>query len=164
MLTRSDSRLYIIGAGFAGQMIANDLKRKKVFGKVVAFLDDDKSLVGKEIDGISVLGPIDDITSVLRPTGIDEAILALPSASVERIKEIYEILKKNGFLHIKILPSISQVVNGTAHLVQAREIDPLDILGRTPVTISLRESLSYLRGKRVLITGEIGRASCRERV
>ena len=153
---RSDTRLYIIGAGFAGQMIADDLKRKKIFGKVAAFLDDDKNIIGQEIDGVPVLGPIESITPVLKSSDDAEAIIAMPSASSDRIREIYSILRENSFEHIKILPSISQVVNGTAHLVQAREIDPLDILGRTPVTISLKESLSYLRGKRVLITGAGG--------
>lgn len=155
-MNRSDTRLYIIGAGFAGQMIADDIKRKKIFGKVAAFLDDDESLIGKTIDGIPILGPIDGITSVIKADETCEAIIAIPSAVTERINEIYRNLKASGFTHIKILPSISQVVNGTAHLVQAREIDPLDILGRTPVTISLKESLSYLRGKRVLITGAGG--------
>ena len=155
-MNRSESKLYIIGAGFAGQMIADDIKRKKIFGSVTAFLDDDKNLIGSDIDGVPVLGPIDDIAFVLNPSPTDEAILAIPSAGVERIKSIYERLKKRGFEKIKILPAISQVVNGTAHLVQAREIDPLDILGRTPVTISLKESLAYLRGKRVLITGAGG--------
>jgi len=148
--------LYIIGAGFAGISIAGDIKRKKIFGKVAAFLDDDKSLIGREFDGIPVLGPVADIAKIIRCTDSDEAIIAIPSASVERIKEIYETLKSGGFKHIKILPSVSQIVNGTAHLVQARDIDPLDILGRTPVTISLKESLSYLRGKRVCITGAGG--------
>lgn len=148
--------MYIIGAGFAGISIAGDIKRKKIFGKVAAFLDDDKSLIGQEFDGIPVLGPVADIAKIIRCTDSDEAIIAIPSASVERIKEIYETLKSGGFKHIKILPSVSQIVNGTAHLVQARDIDPLDILGRTPVTISLKESLSYLRGKRVCITGAGG--------
>ena len=148
--------MYIIGAGFAGISIASDIKRKKIFGKVAAFLDNDKSLIGREFDGIPVLGPVADIAKIIRCTDSDEAIIAIPSASVERIKEIYETLKSGGFKHIKILPSVSQIVNGTAHLVQARDIDPLDILGRTPVTISLKESLSYLRGKRVCITGAGG--------
>ena len=52
MLQRSDSKIYIIGAGFAGQMIARDLMRKKVFGTVAAFLDDDKKLTGTSIEGI----------------------------------------------------------------------------------------------------------------
>ena len=155
-MNRSQTKLYIIGAGFAGQMIADDIKRKKIFGKVTAFLDDDKNLIGTDIDGIPVLGPIDDIALVLSPAPTDKAIIAIPTASVERIRAIYESLKKSGFEKIKILPAISQVVNETARLVQAREIDPLDILGRTPVTISLKESLAYLRGKRVLITGAGG--------
>src|SRR5574344_2164612 len=155
-VNKTDKRLYIIGAGFAGLSIADDIKHKKIFGTVKAFLDDDKTLIGQEFDGIPVIGPIDDIASLLRCTEDDEAIIAIPSAPVERIRQIYETLKKGGFEHIKILPGISQVVNGTAHLVQAREIDRLDILGRTPVTISLRESLAYLRGKRVFITGAGG--------
>ena len=151
-----DKKLYIIGAGFAGQTIADDIKRKKVFGTVAAFLDDDASLIGKDIDGVPVLGPISNVASLLRCRKQDEAIIAIPSAPTEKIRRIYGILKDCGFPRIKILPGISQVVNGSAHLVQTREIDPLDILGRTPVTISLKESLSYLRGKRVLITGAGG--------
>lgn len=151
-----EKRIYIIGAGFAGQTIANDIKRKKVFGKVNTFLDDDKSLIGTVIDGIPVLGPISSVASILGNSDNDEAIIAIPSAPNERIREIYETLKSNGFSHIKILPGISQVIEGAGHLIQTREIDPLDILGRTPITISLKESLSYLRGKRVLITGAGG--------
>ncbi|MBQ9239054.1 MAG: polysaccharide biosynthesis protein [Treponema sp.] len=153
---KSDNRLYIIGAGFAGRSIADDIKRKKIYGSVAAFLDDDKNVIGQEFDGIPVLGPIDNIAQVIRCTAEDEAIIAIPSAPTERIRTIYETLKKSGFSRIKILPGISQVVDGAAHLVQARAIDPLDILGRTPVTISLKESLAYLRGKRVLITGAGG--------
>ena len=156
MLQKSDSQIYIIGAGFAGQMIAEDLKRKKIFGSVAAFLDDDKNLIGKQIDGIPVLGGIAEVAKILRCEPLDEAIIAIPSAPTEKIREIYEILKQGGFAHIRILPSVSQIVDGKAHLVQTREIDPLDILGRTPVIIPLHESLNYLRGKRVLITGAGG--------
>lgn len=151
-----EKRIYIIGAGFAGQALANDIKRKKIFGKVNAFIDDNINLIGTSIDDIPILGPINSVTSILNNSDQDEAIIAIPSAPTEKIRQIYEVLQKNGFSHIKILPGISQVINGTAHLVQTREIDPLDILGRTPVTISLKESLNYLRGKRVLITGAGG--------
>ncbi len=151
-----EKRIYIIGAGFAGQTVAGDIKRKKIFGKVNAFLDDDKDLIGTTIDGIPVLGPINSVASIMGNSEMDEAIIAIPSAPTERIREIYQTLTENNFSHIKILPGISQVINGTAHFVQTREIDPLDILGRTPIAISLKESLSYLRGKRVLITGAGG--------
>ena len=92
----------------------------------------------------------------MRVNGADQAVIAIPSAPVERIRKIYSSLKKCGFLQIKILPSISQVIDEKAHIIQARDINPLDILGRTPVTIPLAKSLSYLRGKRVLITGAGG--------
>lgn len=155
-MVKSDTRIYIIGAGFAGQMIAKDLLQKKIFGKVASFFDDDEKLIGKSFDSIPVLAPIKSISSIIRPGQKDEAIIAIPSAKTERIKEIYDILKEAGFTRIKILPSISQIVDGKAHLIQAREINPLDILGRTPVIISLKESLAYLKGKRVLITGAGG--------
>ena len=151
-----ETRLYIIGAGFAGQMIARDLMRKKIFGTVAAFLDDNTKIIGTKIDGIPVLGPIDNMSSLISVGGLDEAIIAIPSAPVERIRQIYTVLKENQFLHIKILPSISQVIDGKAHLAQTREINPLDILGRNPVIIPLHESLAYLRGKRVIITGAGG--------
>ena len=155
-MNREKSRLYIVGAGFAGQMIAKELARKSIFGKVAAFIDDDISLIGTKIDGISVFGPIDAIPSFLNATPHDEAIIAIPSAKVERIREIHSSLVKCGFEKIKILPSVSQIIDEKAHFIQTRDIDPLDILGRDPVMIPLQESLKYLKGKRVLITGAGG--------
>ena len=73
-----DKRIYIIGAGFAGQTIADDIKRKKIFGKVNAFIDDNKELIGTVIDGIPVLGPISGVTSILSNSDLDEAIIAIP--------------------------------------------------------------------------------------
>ena len=93
-MNKIEGRLYIIGAGFAGQMIANDIAKKKVFGTVSAFLDDDKNLIGTKIDGIPVIGPIDSIADVLRVNGADQAVIAIPSAPVERIRKIYSSLKK----------------------------------------------------------------------
>ena len=155
MSLKNDVHVYIIGAGFAGQMIADELEAKKIFGRVTAFLDDDTSLIGKQINGIPIYGPI-SMAGLLKPGAYDEAIIAMPSTPNERLREVYVILSNAGFSKIKILPSVSQIIDGKAHLVQTREINPLDLLGRTPITISLKETLSYLRGKRVLITGAGG--------
>ena len=155
-MEKSKNQVYIIGAGFAGQMISKELVQKAVFGKVIAFLDDDKNLIGTKIDDIPVLGPLASLSKALRVSASDTAIIAIPSASVETIKIIYNHLKEIGFEKIKILPSVNQIIEDKAHLIQARDINPLDILGRTPITISLKESLQYLKGKRVLITGAGG--------
>ncbi len=149
-------RIYIIGAGFAGQAIAREIKSKGMLGEVVAFLDDDPEKIGQKIDEIPILGPIRAVVSLLKQTPADEAIIAIPSATREQLKDLYMLLKKAEFSKIRILPGISQIVEGTAHLILARDIDPQDLLSRTPVAINLRTSLAYLRGKRVLITGAGG--------
>ena len=149
-------RIYILGAGFAGISIAREIRQKGVFGTIVAFLDDDPSKVGKRIEGAPVLGPIRDVVNLLARTPADEAIIAIPSASRELIRELYYLLKRAGFARIRILPSIAQIVEGDVHLVQTREIDPQDLLGRSPVAIGLKESIRWLKGRRVLITGAGG--------
>jgi len=165
MVTFKSGRLYIIGAGFAGQTLANEIKAKGIFGEVVAFLDDAPEKIGRRIDEIPVLGPTRDVARLLRLHPADEAIIAMPSAGREYIEETYRILKNSGFERIRILPGISQIIDGDARLIQTRSIDPQDLLGRTPVTVNLRQSLNYLRGKRVLVTGaggSIGSELCRQ--
>ena len=150
------NRIYVIGAGFAGQSIAKELKQKGVLGKVVAFLDDDPEKIGRSIDGIPVLGPIADVVKLLEKTPADEALIAMPSVPRERITELYRILEQAQFARIRILPTISQILDGDAHFIQTRRIDPQDLLGRTPLRVGLKKSLAYLRGKRVLVTGAGG--------
>ena len=165
MTTFKSGRLYVIGAGFAGQTLAKEIKSKGIFGEVVAFLDDDPGKIGRRIENIPVLGPIRDVARLLRLHPADEAIIAIPSASREYLDEIYRVLKNAGFERIRILPGISQIIDGYAHLIQTRSIDPQDLLGRTPVMVNLRQSLHYLRGKRVLVTGaggSIGSEICRQ--
>jgi len=151
-----DISIYIIGAGFAGSTIAHEISKKEIFGKVLAYLDDDEKKIGTKIDGIPVLGPIEESVKLIRITAEDEALIAIPTIDSERLHQIYLALKTAGFSKIKILPTVSQIVDGSAHLVQTREINPQDLLARTPIKIPLKSSLAYLSGKRVLITGAGG--------
>ncbi|AEJ61620.1 polysaccharide biosynthesis protein CapD [Spirochaeta thermophila DSM 6578] len=154
--TTGSSRIYIIGAGLAGTAIAKEIQEKGIFGSVAAFLDDDPGKIGTKLMGVPVLGPIRDVLPVLGNRPHDEALIAMPGASRMVLKGIYEALKQAGFGRIRILPTISQILDGEAHLIQTKEIDPADLLPREPLTINLSEALRYLRGKRVLITGAGG--------
>jgi len=149
-------RIYIIGAGFAGRAIAREIQQKAVLGTIVAFLDDDEAKVGRRIDGVPVLGPVRDVVKLFARAPADEAIIAIPSASRELIRELYYLLKNAGFSRIRLIPGVAQIVEGDAHLVQAREIDPQDLLGRSPVAIGLKKSIEWLSGKRVIVTGAGG--------
>ncbi len=152
----SKNRIYIIGSGFTGITIAREIKSKGIFGRVVAFLDDDSKKIGNNINGIPILGPIEAVVDLLKSTPANEAIIAMPGATGEQLKKIYSTLKSAEFTRIRIVPRISQILEGEAHLIQAREIDPEDLLSRRPVKVNLKESLRYLRGKRVLVTGAGG--------
>jgi len=156
MKAKRKNRIFVIGAGFAGTTIARDIRAKGTLGEIAAFLDDDRDKIGTPIDGIPVLGPIADVIHLLEKNPNDEALIAIPSASREKLKQLYGVLEHAQFARIRILPSIAQIVESDPHFIQTREIDPQDLLGRTPIRISLRESLAYLRGKRVLITGAGG--------
>jgi len=154
--TQSQGLIYIFGAGFSGTAIAREIVGKGVLGRVAAFLDDDPDKIGHSIDDIPVLGPIRDVLRILRPGSRDEALIAMPTVPRERLKELFALLKSAQFTKIRILPAVNQIIEGEGHLIQTRELDPQDLLSRPPVTIGLKQSLGYLRGKRVLITGAGG--------
>jgi FlaA1/EpsC-like NDP-sugar epimerase len=145
MIREKQSNIYIVGAGFAGREIAEEIRSKGILGKVVAFIDDDPEKIGTTLAGIPVYGPIHTVHEVLSHTPADEALIAIPAAGSDQLRRIYTIL-----------PRLSQIIDGDAHLIQTREISAQDLLGRAQVSISLKESLDYLRGRRVLITGAGG--------
>lgn len=146
-------RVLIVGAGMAGRALAREFKQKPSQGEVLAFLDDDPAKIGTKTEGLDILGPIHATSDWL---DADVAIIAIPSATKGQIRDIVTSLKRQKNLLIRILPGINQIIDGEAHLALTRELDPQDLLGRNPVRINLKQSLGYLRGKRVLITGAGG--------
>ncbi len=150
------NRIYIIGAGFTGTSIASQIKKKNIFGRVVAFIDDDSEKIGKRILDVPILGPLEAVAEIIKTTPADEAIIAIPSATNTQLKRIYDILKKAQFSKIRIVPKLSEIIDGGVHLIQTREINPEDLLTRSPVRVDLKQSLRYLRDKRVLVTGAGG--------
>lgn len=156
MIREKQSNIYIIGAGFAGHEIAEEIRSKGILGKVVAFIDDNPNKIGTFVAGIPVYGPIHSIHEIMSHTPADEALIAIPAAGSGQLRRIYTILQSTSLNRIRILPRLSQIIDGDAHLIQTREISAQDLLGRDQVSISLKESLDYLRGRRVLITGAGG--------
>ncbi len=149
-------KILIIGGGFAGRGIAAEISSKGILGEVAAFVDDDAAKIGTTIEGIPVYGPLSTIKEIQTRTKADEAIIAIPRATKEQLRRIYSALKQSDIERIRILPGVSQIIEGEAHLIQTREIKVQDLLARKPIRLNLKESLTYLRGKRVLITGAGG--------
>lgn len=100
MADDSRNSIYIVGAGFTGTTLAAEILAKRVFGHVVAFLDDDPAKIGTRIDGISVLGPVEAVARILKTTPADEAIIAIPSATREQLGRIFAILRRAKFARV----------------------------------------------------------------
>ena len=155
----------IVGAGKAGETLARDLLRDPSgLYLPVAFTDDDRGKIGKEIHGIPVAGPCHQIPPIVTRLGIDLIIIALPAATASQIRRIVEICEATG-LPFRILPPLRDLVSGRASLKDLRDVRIEDLLGREPVELDWRALTEATRGKTVLVTGgggSIGAELCRQ--
>lgn len=158
-------RVLIFGAGDAGAMIAKEMElHPEMSYKLVAFMDDSDEKKGKKVNGFPVLGGIEDIKDVVDGKDIDEIIIAIPSAKPAIINSIYEECCKTS-CKVKILPSMSQLIDETITLQKIKDVDIEDLLGREPIRTNLEDIAQYLGGKIVLVTGgggSIGSELCRQ--
>jgi FlaA1/EpsC-like NDP-sugar epimerase len=152
------TRVLIIGAGSAGEQIVREMQNsKKSTHFPIGFIDDDEAKQGVSIYGVKVLGKRDDIPKILSGNGIDEVLIALPSAYSKDIREIVELIRKarNG-LKIKVLPGIHDIIEGKVSLSDIKDIEVDDLLGRDPIKIDYEKIRKFLKKKRVLISGAGG--------
>ncbi len=145
--------IMIVGAGAAGNVIAREIETSKYLTMTVkCFIDDNPGCIGKYMRGIPIVGGRDKILEAAEKYKIDEIIIAIPSASKLKIKELADICKETG-CHLQILPGMYQLINGDVSLSKLREVSIEDLLGREPVNININEVADYVRGKTVLVTG-----------
>ncbi len=145
--------IMIVGAGAAGNVIAREIETSKYLTMTVkCFIDDNPGCIGKYMRGIPIVGGRESILEAAEKYEIDEIIIAIPSASRLKIKELADICKETG-CHLQILPGMYQLINGDVSLSKLREVSIEDLLGREPVNINLDEIADYVRGKTVLVTG-----------
>ncbi len=162
---RSATRLMIIGAGAAGRILAKEYSNsKKVHAKICCFIDDNPSKKGKFLEGIPILGGSDQILCLSRRLQIQQIVLAIPSISGIRRKELLEICKTTGCA-VKTVPGMYQLLNGEVRVSNIRDVEINDLLGREPITVDLSEILDYVKDQVVMVTGgggSIGSELCRQ--
>lgn len=159
-------RVLIFGAGNAGAAIAKEMiKRPKLCSKPVAFVETDPYKIGYKINGIKVLDENKySIEEIVREEQIDEIIIAIPHAKATKINQIYSQASKTG-CKVKILPSVSQMIDESVVMQKVRDIEIEDLLGRDPVNLDTSEIEKFITCKRVLVTGaggSIGSELCRQ--
>ena len=155
-------RVIIYGAGRAGQQLALSLRHEpQVY--LVGFVDDDLRLAGQRLDGIPVFGS-DHLGKLLDDTDVDEVLLAIPSASRMRRREIIERLQKEQ-IYVRSLPSLSNIIEGSVTVNDLREIQIEELLGREAVAPNEVLMGRTIVGKTVLVSGaggSIGSELCRQ--
>jgi FlaA1/EpsC-like NDP-sugar epimerase len=161
----STRRALIVGAGDGGEMLAREMMRSaKLDYASVAFVDDNPRKLGQSIHGVPVLGNRTDIPRLVRELAITDILIAIPTARGAQVREIVEICRHTS-ARLKILPDLTRLQDGKAHISDLRHVQVEDLLGREPAELDLNLISSYLCGKRVLVTGaggSIGSELCRQ--
>ena len=164
---RNPEQLYkrpviIYGAGDSGLQLLNSLFHGREYAPV-ALIDDDKGLQGMSIGGLRVY-PADQISSLLDRTGATAVLLAIPSISRARRREIVEGLEDLS-VEIKTIPSLAEIISGEAKISELRTVKPEDLLGRDPVTPDNALLGKNIVGRVVMVSGaggSIGSELCRQ--
>lgn len=152
----------IYGAGSAGQQLAASMLHM-VNERLVGYIDDDPSLQGRILNGIPVYAPA-NLTHVVKQGRVHDVLMAIPSASRERRKQIVESLQCYP-IHVRTLPGMDELVRRGVSTNDIQDLDITDLLGREPVAPDEPLMSSHLHGKIVLITGaggSIGSELCRQ--
>ncbi len=152
-------RTLIIGAGTVGKYILSKIKDKKSVYTPVGFLDDDIRKVGNKIDGIKVIAPVKNLQQVIKTKKIDTIIIAIPSLSSKKIRQIYTIAKKENVKEIKSVPRPYLFIDEKEFKIDVKALEDIDIeqlLGRVEIKIDQQEIKKFLKDKKILITGAGG--------
>ncbi len=158
-------RVMVIGAGDAGNTVIKEIINSNYSTMTIkCIIDDNENKWGRFIQGIKIVGGRDKIVEYAALYGIDEIIMAIPSANRATMKELVEICKETS-CKLRTLPGIYQLVNGEVNVSKLRDIDVEDLLGRDPIKVDLDSILNYVKGKTVMVTGgggSIGSELCRQ--
>ena len=154
-------RVGIVGAGEVGAALVRELQTKRTV-KPVVFLDDSGKKKGMMVHGIPVTGSVEVLREPNAPE-LDEVIIAMPSASGERVREVVELMNDLNIC-CRTVPSISQIASGEI-VTTLRPVEIGDVLGREQVDLELGRLKNFFTGKTVMVTGaggSIGSELCRQ--
>jgi FlaA1/EpsC-like NDP-sugar epimerase len=156
-------RILIYGAGKAGVTVLSEIRTNRQMGyQVAGFLDDDPQKRNLRLNGARVLGGGATLEEVARKHGVEEVLIALPSATGSEIIRILELCRAAN-VAAKRIPALAELIDHKVLVDQIRDVRLEDLLGRRPVR--LEPSLLRLSGRVVMVTGaggSIGSELCRQ--
>lgn len=160
----SRTRVILIGAGSAAEVILREIRRPGNGYAPVGCLDDDRSKLGVRISGVPVLGTVDQLPALVSSEGIEEALIAVPSATGQQMRRFVEICDQ-AKVKFRTVPALTDIIAGQVTVSQLREVSLEDLLGRDPIQIDLESVRREIEGRTVFVTGaagSIGSELCRQ--
>lgn len=158
-------RTMLIGGGAAGAMVIREFQNSSHSeNQVMCVIDDNPSKRGALLMGVPIVGDREKIESAVQKYGIEEIVLAIPSAQLRDRTELISICQRTG-CRLKTLPALYQLANGEVSVKKVRDVDIVDLLGRATVDVDMSGIADYIKGKTVLVTGgggSIGSELCRQ--
>lgn len=153
----------VLGAGEAAVALVKDLARSPQW-QVVGLLDDDSSMLGREVFGVKVKGKINDLAAVSKRLNVDHVIVAMPSAHHQKRRQAIELANQLG-LEVLTVPAIDDLMSGKVSVSQIRKVDVEDLLGRDAVKLDNSGLQKLIDHQTVMVTGaggSIGSELCRQ--
>lgn len=148
-------RILIVGAGAAGTLVAREMRRNPQLAmEPVGFLDDDTGKIGKQMAGLTVLGPIHMLPGLVKSAHVDTVVIAMPTADGHTVREVVALCREAN-VPSQTIPGMFELLDGQVSVSRLRQISIEDLLRRNPVTGHGRGS-EFLQGRVVLITGAGG--------
>jgi len=166
-------RVLLVGAGMAGCLIVQEVRQNPQLNlEIVGFVDDDKTKIGRRVEGVSVLGSCSQLVEIASSLNVNEILISMPSASAAQIRKLVNLARGTG-LKLKVLPGQAEILRDRRLTPQAREIQIQDILGRPEIRLDLSAEFkspfpsarSQIKERTVLVTGAggtIGSEICRQ--
>ncbi|RIN86055.1 polysaccharide biosynthesis protein [Mammaliicoccus sciuri] len=156
----------IVGGGRGGSLLIRQMRNTPYMGmEPVLVVDDDSNKQKMSIaTGVKVQGYITDIPDLVKKFNIKKIIIAIPTLSQKRLREINELCEGTNTEVFK-MPNIEEVMSGELEVNQLKKVEVEDLLGRDPVELDMASISKELTHKTILVTGaggSIGSEICRQ--
>ncbi len=162
LMKKGKENVAIYGAGAAGRQLLTSLTYGDKY-EVKFFIDDDKDIKGRVIDGVKVFRP-HHIERLIKSENISQLLLALPSISGSRKRKIIQNLEVYP-VHVMTIPGMVDIVSGKAKIEELSEVEIDDLLGRDTVSPNNELFDKCIKNKVVFVSGaggSIGSELCRQ--
>ena len=153
----------VIGAEEATVSLLKDLARSPQW-RVAAVFDDDPANIGRQLQGVPIVGRLDELAGMRERLSVYHAIIAMPAATHTARRRAVDICRTAG-LKVMTVPSYDDLVSGKVTVSQIRHVELDDLLGRDPVVLDASGLTDWIGNRTAMVTGaggSIGSELCRQ--